>query len=65
MPRVKELKKGDFFVLKDIEFSRENQVWIRGEYDRASKTYSAINYTDMNRERFFKGDKIIFNNITF
>lgn len=65
MPRVKELKKGDFFVLKDIEFSRENQVWIRGEYDRASKMYSAINYTDMNREGFFKGDKIIFNNITF
>lgn len=65
MPRVKELKKGDFFVLKDIEFPRESQVWIRGEYDRASKTYSAINYTDMNRERFFKGDKIVFTNITF
>lgn len=65
MPRIKELKKGDFFVLKDIEFPKDNQVWIRGEYDRSTKTYSAINYTDMNRERFFKGDKIIFNNITF
>ena len=61
MPRVKELKKGDFFILKDIEFPNESQVWVRGEYDRASRMYSATNYADMNRERFFKGD----NNIIF
>lgn len=62
---VKELKKGDWFTLKDIEYPKESQVYIRGEYDRGSKTYSCIKWNDMNEERFFKGTKKVFTEFTF
>ena len=62
---LKELKKGDWFTLKEIEFPKESQVYIRGEYDRSSKTYSCIKWNDMNEERFFKGTKKVFTEFTF
>lgn len=62
---LKELKKGDWFTLKDIEYPKESQVYIRGEYDRSSKTYSCIKWNDMNEERFFKGTKKVFTEFTF
>ena len=62
---LRELKKGDWFTLKDIEYPKESQVYIRGEYDRSSKTYSCIKWNDMNEERFFKGTKKVFTEFTF
>ena len=62
---VKELKKGDYFTLKEIPFPSDSQVWIRGEYDRGSKTYSAVNFADVNRERFFPGKKAVYVDFTF
>lgn len=62
---LKELKKGDWFTLKEIEFPKESQVYIRGEYDRSSKTYSCVKWNDMNEERFFKGTKKVFTEFTF
>lgn len=63
--KVKDLKKGEYFTLKSIEEPKENQVWVRGDYDRSTKTYSATNFSDMNRERFFKGNKEVFVGFTF
>lgn len=63
--KLKDLKKGDYFTLKDVSEPKENQVWIRGDYDRFSRTYSATNFSDMNRERFFKGSKEVFTDFTF
>ena len=57
---VKDLKKGDFFTIKEIEYPRENQVYVRGEYDRSSKTYSCYKFSDVNYERFFKGEKVVY-----
>lgn len=62
---IRELKKGDYFTIKNLEYPSESQVWIRGEYDRSAKTYSAINFSDMNRERFFKGTKEVFTDFIF
>ena len=62
---LNELKKGDWFTLKEIEFPKESQVYIRGEYDRSSKTYSCVKWNDMNEERFFKGTKKVFTEFTF
>lgn len=62
---IKELKHGDYFTIKPIEEPKENQVWVRGHYDRVSKTFSALNYADMNKERFFKSDKEVFTDFTF
>jgi len=62
---VKELKKDQWFTLKPIEEPKDNQVWVRGDYDRISKTYGANNFDDMNRERFFKGDKEVYVDFIF
>ena len=62
---IKELKKGDFFTLKPIEFAEEPQVWIRGEYDRSSKSYSCYKFEDVNHERFFSGKKEVYTDFIF
>jgi len=62
---LKELKRGDMFTLKDIEFPRESQVYIRGEYDRGSKTYSCIKWNDVNKEIFRKGTTKVYTEFTF
>lgn len=63
--KIRELKQGDYFTLKQIDEPKESQVWVRGEYDRSTKKYSAINFSDMNRERLFKGDKEVFVDFIF
>lgn len=61
MKTIRELKQGEMFTLKPIEEEpKENQIWIRAHYDRGSKTFSAYNYADVNKERFFKPTKNIY-----
>lgn len=62
---VKELKKGDYFTLKPIEEPKESQVYVRGEYDRSEKKYSCYKFSDVNAERFYKGDKEVFVDFIF
>jgi hypothetical protein len=65
MAFIKDLKKGEYFTLKEIEEPNESQVYVKGEYDRLSKTYSCNKFSDMNSERFFKGDKVVYTGFTF
>lgn len=58
--KIKDLKVGDYFTLKDYEEPKESQVYVRGEYDRSSKTYSCCKFSDIAAERFFKGDKEVY-----
>ena len=62
---IKELKKGEFFTLKNIEEPKESQVYIRGEYDRTEKKYECIRFSDCNSCRYLKGDKEVYTNFTF
>lgn len=62
---VRELKKGEWFTLKPIEVPKDNQVWVRGDYDRVSKTYRVSNFDDVNRERSFKSDKVVYVDFIF
>ena len=62
---IRELKKGELFTIKPIENPTDNQVWVRGDYDRETRTYSAIRYSDMNSERFFPGTKTVYTDFTF
>lgn len=59
---LKELKKGDFFKLKDSDTAT---VYVKGEYDRSTKTYSCFKFEDVNAERFLKGSKKVFVGFTF
>ena len=58
--KVKDLKKGDFFTLKPISEPTENQVYIRDEYARDVKKYTAYKYSDVNAYRCFSGDKVVY-----
>lgn len=62
---IKDIKKGEYFTLKDIAEPKESQVYVRGEYDKSSKSYSCYKFSDVNSERFFKGSKVVFTGFTF
>ena len=59
---LKELKKGDLVKLKDLDTAT---VYVKGEYDRSTKTYSCFKFDDVNAERFLKGNKKVFVDFTF
>lgn len=57
---LKSLKQGDLFTLKDIPSPKDSQVYIKGEYDRGTRTFGCTKYSDMNSWRDFKGDKMVY-----
>ena len=63
--KLKDLKKGDYFTLKDITEPKENQVWIRDDYDHASKKYMCMRFNDINDSRLVAGDKGVYTEFTF
>ena len=63
---LKDLKKGDFFTLKDYgEFPDESRVYIRGDYERSEKKYSCSKFTDFCYETFKKGSTKVYTDFTF
>lgn len=62
---LKELKKGAWFTLKPIGEPKESQVWVKGDYDKIDKEFSCYSLDDINRERFFKGSKLVYDDNNF
>jgi hypothetical protein len=58
---IKEVKKGEFFKRKEDA----QTVYVRGNYDASSKTFSAYKFDDINSEIFIKPSKIVFINFDF
>lgn len=65
MMKLKDLKKGDYFTGKNIEYPTEKQVYIKGDYDRSLKKYRCINFSDISKEIFLKPDTEIFVDFIF
>lgn len=63
--KLKDVKKGDYFTLKPIEFPKETQVYVKGDYDRSDKKYSCCKFSDVNAERFLSGDREVYTEFTF
>ena len=63
--KLKDLKQGEYFILKDIPEPKESQVYIRGEYDRSSKKYLCEKFVDISCSRLLKGDTEVFTDFTF
>lgn len=57
---VKELSKGDFFTKKNVRYPNENQVWIRGEYDRSARRYWCTRFSDICDVQLMPGNKVVF-----
>lgn len=62
---IKDLKKGDYFTIKPIENPKENQVYIKGEYDRTCKKYCCGRFDDISISKDFDGKKEIYTDFTF
>ena len=62
--KIKNLKKGEF-IKRSVKGAPSSRVYIKGDYDRASKSYSCITYDDINQEIFIKADKMVFHGFTF
>lgn len=62
---IKDIKLGDLLTLNAIEEPDENQVWVRGSFDKESKTYSITNWADNCREKFLRPDKEVFTDFIF
>lgn len=66
---IKDLKKGEYFYIRQYDDSttdvKSSVVWVKGEYERSSKTYSCYKFDDVNHERFFKASKVVFTDINF
>lgn len=65
MPKLKELKKGDFFTLKPIEEPKDSQVYIRGEYDRSERKFDCGKFSDISASRYLSGDREVYTEFTF
>lgn len=57
---IRDLKQGEYFTMKAIDEPCEAQVWVREHYDRGSKRYCVTNYANCGREKFLKGDTVVY-----
>ena len=51
MKTLKEIKKGDYFKLKE-----NGRIYVKGEYCRDIKKYEYYDYDDTSRLHYKKGD---------
>ena len=59
---IRELKKGEFFRLKDSDTA---PVWIRGEYIPSEKKFSTYKFDDVMKQQVRKGGTMVFVGFTF
>lgn len=60
MKTMKELKKGDYFKLKE-----NGRVYVRDEYDRSSKKYMYYDFDDVCKYHLAKGSKLVIEDFEF
>ncbi len=63
--KLKELKIGEYFTIKPLENPKENQVYVRGEYDRTDRKYCCGKFSDISYSRMFDGNKEVYTDFTF
>jgi hypothetical protein len=57
-----DVKRGEYIRLKP---SPTAPVWVRGEYDRASKRYWIAKADDMNHGALRKGGVVVYTGFTY
>ena len=64
--KVKDLKKGDFFTLKECgEYPSERRVYIRNGFDRSEGKYLCDRFSDISDGLFLKGDRFVWTGFCF
>lgn len=62
---VKDLKQGEFFTLKPIQYPKDTQVYTRGEYDRETKKYCCGKWSNISYSRLLKGNTRVYTDFIF
>lgn len=62
---LKNVKPGRFFTRRPIDAPKESQVWVRCNYDRILKKYECINWADIGRTVYLKGDTKVYTDFIF
>lgn len=65
MKALKDLKQGEYFTRKKIDYPTDRQVFIRGGYDRTTEKYICIRFSDINSWIYLKGDTVVFDSDDF
>lgn len=64
--KLRNLKKGDYFTRKPIEYPKESQVFIKDDYDRETKKFLAIKFNDAGGNGILlSGDTIVYTDFFF
>lgn len=64
--KLSELKKGDFFTRKPVEYPTEKQVLIRGDYDRSTKRFENPHFDDAwSNGVMLKGSTVVYTDFIF
>lgn len=58
------IKPGDYFRLV-TKNGLQSPVYVKGDYDRASKRFSIYKFENINAERFVKGSALVSTDIDF
>jgi hypothetical protein len=62
--QLSEIKKGEYIKLV-FKGGPANTIWVRGHYDRATKSYSLYDFENVNREIFRKKSTSVFTDFDF
>ena len=65
--RIKDIKRGDFFTLRDYgdDTTPAARVYVRGDYDRAARRYWIYKFDDVNSGRMMDGGRVVYVGFTF
>ena len=62
---IREMAKGEFFTRMATDEPTMHQVWVRGDYDRATKMFECYKWDDTNHTSFLKGNREMYVGFTF
>ena len=63
--KLKEIKKGEYFTLKNVAYPRDSQVYSRCEYDRAERKYWCQRFDDISEGKYVDGNREVYVDFTF
>lgn len=63
--KVRDLKQGEWFTRKPIDYPTERQVFIRDFYCREDKKFFCMRWTNISDGILLKGDTIVYTDFFF
>jgi hypothetical protein len=59
--KIKSVKPGDYIKRK----ADSKAIYIKGEYDRTTKSYECVDVEDICRTIYIKADKVVYAGFTY